>query len=292
MIAAEPEVDPGRTGRDCQRTSDQGKPRSVAREAPSWTPQVGVWYARTADPFPWDEAMREQIKAAIRSAIRACGYDLRKLETGCDAFLDIKELLADVHSPVVFDVGANVGQTIGRIRQSHPGAIVHAFEPNSHAFGQLSELYKTTPKTYLNPFALGASEEVRTLTEYTASDMSSLLPRGSENWIGVAGSSDVKVRTIDDYCRELTVDHIDLLKSDTQGFELEVLKGARRMLTEGRVRAIYLEITFAPLYEKLPRLDELYAFVVDHGFDLVSFYKFYHVNGRAGWTDALFKVRH
>src|SRR5262249_52326300 len=130
-------------------------------------------------------------------------------------------------------------------------------------------------KTYLNPFALGATEEVRTLSEYTASDMSSLLPRGPENWIDVVSSSDVKLSTIDRYCADKKIERIDLLKSDTQGFELEVLKGARRMLEERRVGAIYVEITFARLYDNLPRLDEIYAFITGHGFDLVSFYKFH-----------------
>jgi hypothetical protein len=61
--------------------------------------------------------MRNQIKAAVRSMVRAFGYDVRKLELGCDAFLDIKYLLADVSAPVIFDVGANIGQTIRRIQR-------------------------------------------------------------------------------------------------------------------------------------------------------------------------------
>jgi len=79
-----------------------------------------------------------------------------------------------------------------------------------------------------------------------------------------------------------------LLKSDTQGFDLEVLKGADRMLAEHRIRLIYLEIIFSKMYENLPRADKIYAFMADHGFELVSFYKTYFQNGRAGWTDALF----
>lgn len=70
----------------------------------------------------------------------------------------------------------------------------------------------------------------------------------------MVGSSDVKVSTIDRYCADKKIERIDLLKSDTQGFELEVLKGARHMLVERRVGAIYVEITFAQLYDNLPRL--------------------------------------
>jgi FkbM family methyltransferase len=231
--------------------------------------------------------MREHLKSAIRSIIRACGYDLRKLELGCDAFLDIRNILAGIDAPVIFDVGANTGQTIAKLLPQHPRAIIHAFEPGRSAFSQLSAIH-TRDGIYLNHIALGALKETRTLYEYAASDVNSLLPRGGDNWFAATGSSKVAVDTVDDYCTEHSIERIDLLKSDTQGFDLEVLKGADRMLSSGRIGAIYLEITFAKLYQHIPRLDELYAFISDRGFDLVSFYKMHFVNGKAGWTDALF----
>jgi hypothetical protein len=45
------------------------------------------------------------------------------------------------------------------------------------------------------------------------------------------------------------VQFIDLLKSDTQGFDLEVLKGAQGLLDARKIRLIYLEVTFQKLYE-------------------------------------------
>lgn len=42
------------------------------------------------------------------------------------------------------------------------------------------------------------------------------------------------------------------------------------------------------LYIGLPRLAQVYGFMADHGFRLVSFYRFYYQHDRAAWTDALF----
>jgi hypothetical protein len=42
------------------------------------------------------------------------------------------------------------------------------------------------------------------------------------------------------------------------------------------------------MYKGLPRFDEIYAFLADRRFALVSSYDFYYQHGRAGWTDALF----
>jgi hypothetical protein len=62
------------------------------------------------------------------------------------------------------------------------------------------------------------------------------------------------------------------------------------LMAARRIRLIYLEIIFSKMHKNLPRLDEIYAFLVDRHFELVSFYQFYHQNERAGWTDALFAV--
>ena len=43
----------------------------------------------------------------------------------------------------------------------------------------------------------------------------------------ITGEVDVSVITLDDYCSELGIARVDLLKIDTQGYDLEVLKGPR-----------------------------------------------------------------
>jgi hypothetical protein len=86
----------------------------------------------------------------------------------------------------------------------------------------------------------------------------------------------------------MKIDHIDILKSDTQGFDLEVLKGAQGVIGHGRVHLILIEINFAALYCGQPRFDEIYAWLSDRGFRLVSFYNACYMNHRIGWCDALF----
>src|ERR1041385_1246675 len=86
------------------------------------------------------------------------------------------------------------------------------------------------------------------------------------------------------------LNHLDILKSDTQGFDLAVLQGAQRLLERRAVRLVFMEITFSKMYEELPRFDQIYAFLLDRGFALVSFYDFYYQRERAGWTDALFRL--
>jgi FkbM family methyltransferase len=231
------------------------------------------------------------IRTRIRSLIReATGYDLHKAEPkslGQDAHEDIAGAIG-TRSPIIFDVGANVGQTIEHLLTLFPPPEIHAFEPDQVAFTQLSERYASQNRVSLNNIALGATTERRIFFENTGSDMSSFLSLGVDGWGSIKAEREVEVGTVDNYCSQHDIGRIDLLKSDTQGSDLDVVRGAKRMIDERRVHLLYLEITFAKLYEGLPRMDVVCGYIADQGFELVSFYKFHYLNGRAGWTDALF----
>jgi len=108
--------------------------------------------------------------------------------------------------------------------------------------------------------------------------MSSLLPLGRDGWGQISNQREIEVSTLDMYCSQNEIPFIDILKSDTQGFDVEVIKGAQGLLNARKIRLIYLEITFQELYQGIPRLDEIYRLISDQEFELVSFYKFYYLN--------------
>jgi hypothetical protein len=119
--------------------------------------------------------------------------------------------------------------------------------------------------------------------------MSSFLEIGSEGWGSISERNPVEINTVDDYCDSRQIEKIDILKSDTQGFDLEVLKGAERTIARGGIYLVYIEINFAELYKGLPPADEIMRFLREHRFSLVSFYRFNYINNHVGWTDGLFR---
>lgn len=237
--------------------------------------------------------MRSFVTSSVRSAFDAVGYevkrkrrpgehDIKQVKSDRSVFDDLGPLLA----PTIFDVGANIGQTIDDVLAVYPGATVHSFEPGA-VFHQLSTTHSKL--AHLNNAALGAQVGTLPFYENTQAVMSSFLKLDT-GWGEQKKATPVPVDTLDRYCEAHGVQSIDLLKSDTQGFDLEVLKGATRMLNERRIKAVFLEINFANLYKDQPGLNEIYRFLAARGFDLVSFYDFYYHNDRPGWTDALFKL--
>jgi len=53
----------------------------------------------------------------------------------------------------------------------------------------------------------------------------------------------VQTQTLDNFCRETSITNIDVLKIDTEGNELNVLKGAEKLLSKNKIKLIYVEIS-------------------------------------------------
>jgi FkbM family methyltransferase len=244
--------------------------------------------------------MRSLSKRLTKNVLARMGYELRKTpqpeaipvqEFGIDPMKDMLRLthLSGLSSrTVVFDIGAHVGDTVREFSFVFGNPLIHAFEPSPKTFETLKANTSYIPAITLNNVGLGSSRSELFFHESEKAEMNSFLAPAKDCWIKPQFVQKLPVRTVDDYCLEHSIRRIDVLKSDTQGYDLEVLRGAESMLTSGRVRLVYLEIIFSEMYSGLPSLDEIYRYLCDRGFGLVTFYKFYYQHNRAGWTDALF----
>jgi len=206
---------------------------------------------------------------------------------GTSYLSDIKRLTRS-HPVVVFDVGANKGQSVIKFKNLLRDCEIHSFEPGPETYKILLENAGALRGVHLNNVAVGSSCTSKTFFENKYSDMSSFLKPGEICWGEVVGETEVPVITLDGYCADKNISHISVLKTDTQGYDFEVLKGAEGLLKNNRIELLLLEVIFSELYENLPQFDEVYRFLMDRGFKLVSFYQFgYHEQIAAG-SDALF----
>lgn len=231
------------------------------------------------------------IRDCIRRLLRNLGYDIHKIQVGRDPFRDMQRLVGRQRAPVIFDVGANVGDTIESFRAAMTQAKIHAFEPGPETFRRLQERCSAMPNLVLNGVAMGAASGAAEFVEHTDPTMSSFLEPGRDSWGEIKRRIQVKVNTVDEYCQQNGIDSIDILKLDTQAFDVEVLKGANRLLSDHRIHLIYMEIIFSELYQGQPRLDEIFRFLADREFALVGLYNFHYPNELLGWADALFVNR-
>lgn len=229
-------------------------------------------------------------KAAIRNLFRRAGYNFSKIYydgLGLHAFADMRRFITSA-DPILFDVGANRGQTIVQLQQTFPGGRIFAFEPNATVFGNLKQ--RAPAAVNLFPLALGSKAGRQTFHQTTMSEFSSFLEAGSKLQQAHI-DAEVDVTTIDDFATQHGIGGIDLLKIDTQGYELEVLRGATRMLRENRVHLVYFECTFDDYYKELPPFSSIFELLHEHGFRMVSLYDLHYRDNMLAWADFIFVNR-
>ncbi|MCP5424684.1 MAG: FkbM family methyltransferase [Gammaproteobacteria bacterium] len=244
-------------------------------------------------------------KRTIKAGLAKLGFELRRLpkmdagvplRIGENPLVDLQHLFSNKEPMVIFDVGAHYGQTAAKFRRFFPQAVIHAFEPFPQSFAKLEESFARDPAIIPVAKAMDEDNGRATLFVNRADYTNSLLEcdLAANPWVPgettrTLGEIQVETCTVERYCSEQGLDQVNILKTDTQGAELRVLKGAVKLLTERRVDALYLEVIFAPLYEGQANFCQLLDYLTTVGYRLVSIYDLYRGNnGFAGWADALF----
>jgi FkbM family methyltransferase len=165
----------------------------------------------------------------------------------------------NVTTPVVFDVGANVGDYTRLVKQHMPVAQVYAFEPSHATYQQLVNTHGLANTNGIRSFNFGFSDAEGTVELYSykvegeeqslLSSIDRRLPTQVVN-VETAGSEHIEVKTIDSFCTSNGIERIDFLKLDVEGHELAVLRGASRMLGESRISMIQFEFGPANIYSR------------------------------------------
>lgn len=190
--------------------------------------------------------------SALFNFIRKCDFLLGIGSGGMVENSGEREALQKVLSKLpdtitVFDVGANKGQYASLLTETSKDKelSIHCFEPSKTAFSTLEQTLQrySIPNKRINNFALGDIQEDRTLwANAPGSGLASFTKRRLDHLsIDFSHNEQVHVETIDAYCAENNIDHIHLLKIDTEGHELNVLSGAKTMFASSAIDFVQFE---------------------------------------------------
>lgn len=183
-------------------------------------------------------------------------------------------VLAESGVDVALDVGAAVGEFARELRDFGFGGRIVSFEPMATPFATLRARTARDGQWTCHRVALGGEPGSTSINVASNSDSSSLLPmadahRRAAPQVDYVGTEDVDVARLDDLAPELLGEgETAFLKLDTQGFEREVMSGAEDTLQ--RCRVVQVELSFVPLYEGGPLIDEMVAALYDRGFRLAA----------------------
>lgn len=145
---------------------------------------------------------------------------------------------------MVFDVGANVGNFARLVRKAQPDCSILCFEPQPRTAEILAAKAPDIGIT-VERIALSSSPGSAKFYDKAGVQGSSVASLNKESVLNFADDVvefEVPVSTVDDYCRQNSVEKIDLLKIDTEGYDYHVLKGASEMLTKNSVNIVTFEL--------------------------------------------------
>jgi FkbM family methyltransferase len=228
----------------------------------------------------------------------------------------ILKLLVSNDQPVIFDIGANLGQSLEEFYIWWKQSEIHCFEPQIECWKTLEKIRNdvSDATVFINKFAVGNKSEkskefyshnvdnTQGTSGFNKINLSSLdsiylnnLKKSSESNTKIENykaeintKREVEVFRMDDYINNLNLERIDLVKIDTQGHEPEVLEGFGERLKD--VNVIITELMFYDYYERSLSFTDLENFLLPAGFSL---YDINHIsknpmNGRTDWIDVIY----
>lgn len=209
---------------------------------------------------------------------------------GENVFRDKAVFLNRNKRPTIIDVGANVGQTALRYNKYFNEPKIHSFEPDPYTFEELKKECKLYSNIKCWNYGVGSENTELEFNIFDVSQQNSFLELDGQ-WskrLKLVQKKKVNVITIDSFAEKEKIDFIHLLKSDTQGFDFEVLKGASNLMDENKIGLVHFEFIFRGLYKNIPKFDEVFKYLTDKNFLLVSTYNWHYKYDVASWCDMLF----
>jgi FkbM family methyltransferase len=217
------------------------------------------------------------------------------LVQGSAAGMEHAQVLKNLDSKYIVDVGANRGQFALVARKVLPKARIQSFEPLAEPNQIFKRIFDRDSRVTLYPFAIGREKTAAIIHITKDDDSSSLLPVTKMQSDLFPGAVEQETRPVMVYPLSELIDPASippasLLKIDVQGYELDVLAGCENLLH--KFSFLYVECSFIELYKGQALAYEIISWLAERNFFLISVHNMYYgKNGLAIQGDFLFSQK-
>ncbi len=229
---------------------------------------------RQAPVVQSDAAVRGRIDLLLERLLRIRVMRLSHMPSGLDLHQDIRRFLPGWEVRTVLDVGASRGETAQCFAAWFPDAVVHSFEPEADSYATMVHRLQARPRHRLHNLAVGATEE--SVVVRAAGPLSRVEPAADMGETQDPTGQIAQCVSLDAFCAREDLNHVGLLKVDTEGRDLEVLHGAAGLLAARRIDMIQVEAGMSPRNSLHVALDRFKTFLERHGYLLFGIYDQMH----------------
>jgi len=193
---------------------------------------------------------------------------------------------------MIFDVGANVGQSALEFAKSFPEAAIHSFEPFAANFNELVHNTRDTVAIRSHKLALtDRNGSMDVLVDKVAnSEWNSITEKRQ---VEMKSSSDFTKESVslsrgDSFCEVRGISGIDVLKIDTEGHDLEVIRGFEGMFEKEKILSVIVEVGFLE-DQTHGNFQKINSYLIGRGMQLAGFYETcYFESGKCEYANALY----
>jgi FkbM family methyltransferase len=210
---------------------------------------------------------------ACQSAASLFGWDLQKVKRAASPLANLRRLLR-CHTPqLIIDCGAHEGGFGRHCRRAGYRGPILSFEPVSDIYAGLAKTAERDGGWKAIQCAIGKEEREQMMNVGGRTLSSLFAPSGKTDFkFHLDRSERVKVRRLDSIMAEMNVasDIPLLLKTDTQGSDLDVLLGAGERIAQ--VQSLMIEMSVQSIYDGTPSHWQILDFARENGFEPFGFY--------------------
>jgi FkbM family methyltransferase len=213
------------------------------------------------------------LKAPIKHLAKKLGYEVLGHSRAYLRERSLAALLKKEQINLILDIGANTGQFASEIREAEYDGRIISFEPLSSAHAELKNRASKDPRWIIaDRTAIGArkdSIEIHVSANSVSSSILNMLSTHSDAApeSGYMGTETVAVNPLDSLFKAGPDDRV-AMKIDVQGYERQVLEGARGVLASSLV--VISEMSLVPLYEGQILANEFWELMIADGFEAWS----------------------
>ncbi len=179
-------------------------------------------------------------------------------------------------NPIIIEAGAHIGSDSGRFAEIWKDSVIHAFEPVPEVYNQLVE--NTSKYTNIKTYRQALSDitgESKMYVSSGRSDASSSLLAPKQHLevhpdVTFDNTITVSTITLDDFCTENNISHIDFMWLDMQGYELPMLMASKKMINN--INVIYSEVSLIETYKGVLKYEKYKEWMEESGFRVYKEY--------------------
>ena len=228
--------------------------------------------------------MIQKFKILVNNLLIAL-FKIKIVKENSKLYLDYTDLdsnikqLQSIQKPIIFDCGAKYGSSVERFKKLYPNSEIHCFEPVKTSIQKIQENFKNNNSIILNNCGVGDTNEKKVFNEYEGrvgissfreikKDTAWAVDRLNEE--KEPKKYEVNIITLDKYCSENNINEINIMKIDVQGYETNVLEGAKNLLKLSKIDLIEMELHHDNLYNFESSYYDLEKYLIPNKYRLFS----------------------